>query len=85
METGDNEQIIEGIIADNFTHWIEVGWLQPCRNFKVLFDQSDQFTLQGCDVGWQAADQFRNPASLSSCSLQECFVTVNSVVAVVKA
>lgn len=85
METGDNEQIIECIIADNFAHWIQIGWLESGRYFKALFDQSYQSTLQGRDVGGQAADQFRNPASLSSCSLQECFVTVNSVVAVVKA
>jgi hypothetical protein len=85
MKTDDNEQIIQGIIADDLAYWVQVGWLEPGRDFKVLFDQDNQFTLQGRNVGGQTADQFRNPAGLSSCSLQECFMTVSSVVTVVEA
>ncbi len=85
VETGDNQHIIMDIIADNFAQCVQVRWLEPGRNFKVLFDQRYQFTLQGRDVGGQAADQIGYPAGLSSCSLQECFVAVDSVMTVVEA
>ena len=85
VERAQDQQVVERIVTRDRAQGVQVGRRQERGGVVRASHQIDERALQWRGVGRGIAQQRRHPARVSSCSLQEALVGVDSVVAVLEA